>query len=294
MLSHRLKSTRTILSLSLPAFLSTMVSVPPSSPPQEPESRPYIPRHASFPYSSADFKRADETSDSNFYSSPRFVTHIDDNAIGLLRDYYARNLPRNGRILDLCSSWVSHFPKELEQLAVETKGKPSNEPSEQQIIGKDVRLQVIGQGMNAAELSANPILYSTILQDLNAAPDLPEQLDPLDATTCVLSIDYLTQPVRVLTSVLEHTRPGGKVHLVVSNRCFPTKAVGRWLRITEEERLQMVGDYLWFAGWKNIEICTLNDGKTDLNASSGIMAWFSGRTDPLWVVRASKAPASDP
>ena len=270
-----------------------MVSVPPSSPPQDPPSRPYIPRHTSFPYTPVDFRREDETVDTDFYRSPRFVTHIDDNAIGLLRDYYSRHLPRTGRILDLCSSWVSHFPEELEQLAVETKNQSSKESSEQAVIRENPKLEVIGQGMNAAELSANPILYSSILQNLNTAPDLPKRLAPLDATTCVVSIDYLTQPVRVLASIFEHTRPGGSIHLVVSNRCFPTKAVGRWLRISEEERLQMVGDYLWFAGWRNIEIYTLNDGKTDLSASSGIMAWFGGRTDPLWVVRASKSSASD-
>lgn len=270
-----------------------MVSVPPSSSPQDPPSRPYTPRHTSFPYTPADFKRADETVDTDFYSSPRFVTHIDDNAIGLLRQYYARHLPRTGRILDLCSSWVSHFPQELEQLAVETKKRPPSESDDQSMIKGNTKLEIIGQGMNAAELSANPILYSSVLQDLNTAPNLPEHLAPLEATTCVVSIDYLTQPVRVLASVLEHTRPGGRVHLVVSNRCFPTKAVGRWLRISEEERLQMVGDYLWFAGWRNIEICTLNDGKTELSPSSGIMAWFSGRTDPLWVVRASKLSSSD-
>ncbi|KAL8823185.1 MAG: hypothetical protein Q9191_006095 [Dirinaria sp. TL-2023a] len=250
-----------------------MVSVSPSSPSQ-------------------DFKREDESVDTDFYRSPRLVTHIDDNAIGLLRDYYARNLPRTGRILDLCSSWVSHFPEELEQLAVATK-KHSSKSSEQSVTKDIPKLEVIGQGMNDAELSANPILSSSILQDLNSAPDLPESLVPLEATTCVVSVDYLTQPVRVLASILNHTRPGGKVHLVVSNRCFPTKAIGRWLKISEEERLQMVGDYLWFAGWRNIEICTLNDGKTELSPSGGLMAWFSARSDPLWVVRANKPSTSD-
>lgn len=188
----------------------------------------------------------------------------------------------------MCSSWISHFPRELEEKAVATKRQASGAENQQTMAENDTRLEVIGQGMNAAELSANPILHSTILQDLNTNPTFPPEAASLDATTCVVSIDYLTQPVRILSSILERTNSGGRVHLVVSNRCFPTKAVGRWLRVSEEERLQMVGDYLWFAGWRNIEICTLNDGKTEVGASSGIMDWFSGRTDPLWVVRGTK------
>jgi len=292
MLLHRLRPARTVLSLSLPTFFSTMASTSSPSSNQSISVRPYVPRHDSFPYPAADFRRSDESADTDFYSSPRFVTHIDDNAIDLLRVYYANSLPRSGRILDLCSSWISHFPKELEEKAVSTK-KLADSSESQKHMSDDTGLEVIGQGMNAAELAANPILQSTILQDLNSNPDLPSKVAPLDASTCVVSIDYLTQPVRVLSSILEHTRLGGTVHLTISNRCFPTKVVGRWLRVGEEERLQMVGDYLWFAGWRDIEICTLNDGKSETGASSGIMDWFSGRTDPLWVVRGTKKIAAN-
>ena len=68
--------------------------------------------------------------------------------------------------------------------------------------------------------------------------------------------------------------------MIISNRCFPTKAVGRWLRVGEQEKLLMVGDYLHFSGWKESEVVTLCDGKGD---GAG---WFGlGRPDPLWVVR---------
>ncbi|KAI6892330.1 hypothetical protein KC355_g21004 [Hortaea werneckii] len=83
----------------------------------------------------------------------------------------------------------------------------------------------------------------------------------LDATTCVVSTDYLVQPLTVFSSLLRLTKPGGSVHLAISNRCFPTKAIARWLQVDEEERLQMVGDYLFFAGWKRIEIVELSDGR---------------------------------
>lgn len=264
---------------------------------------PYNPRHTSWPYTPSDFTRQDATSDTNFYSSPRFVTHIDDLAIASLRQYYASVLPTKGRILDFCSSWISHYPDSLSH-ATQTGD-----------------LKITGMGMNKAELEANPVLNSgRLLIDLNSNPDVASALrangaigeaeteaELLDASTCVVSIDYLTDPVSVLHSVREATKQGGSVHLTISNRCFPTKAMRRWLRVDEEERVQMVGDYLHFAGWKKIEIVQLSDGKveaepttaenssggaTQARSLQGLFGWMGmGRRDPLWVVRAVREDA---
>lgn len=182
------------------------------------------------------------------------VTHIDDHAIDRLYDYYAQVLPDNGRVLDLCSSWISFIPKEKAQL------------------------EVVGLGMNARELEANSKLVNRIVQDLNLDPTIPPSHDGYEAAMCVVSIDYLNKPVQVLSSLKERMVRGGKVHLVISNRCFPTKVIKRWLEISEEERLKMVGDYLHFAGYEGIEIVTLSDGWAE--GSRGRM-----RVDPLWVVR---------
>ncbi len=43
-----------------------------------------------FPFGPEAFARYDEENDAVFYSFPRFVTHIDDNAIQSLTDYYAQ------------------------------------------------------------------------------------------------------------------------------------------------------------------------------------------------------------
>lgn len=192
-------------------------------------------------------------------------------------------------MLDLCSSWVSHFPREMEEGAVE--GKKAKQKGGEG--GGEAGLEVVGLGMNAKELAANPILKETVLQDLNVDPTIPASLAPLHATVCVVSIDYLTKPLSVLSSVRERTVEGGSVHLIISNRCFPTKAVGRWLRISEEERLKMVGDYLWWSGWRGVEIVEVCDGrmKEGEGRESGglarLMGMFGG-VDPLWVVRAVK------
>jgi len=262
---------------------------------------PYTPRHTSWPYTPSDFTRQDSSPDTSFYSSPRFVTHIDDLAIASLRSYYATVLPTKGRILDFCSSWISHYPPSIERAATSSDENPS--------------LRITGMGMNKAELAANPLLNAgRLLIDLNATPESvahalrsanaigSSDSELLDASTCVVSIDYLTTPVPVLQSILSATKPGGTIHLTISNRCFPTKAMSRWLRVDEGERLLMVGDYLHSAGWKGIEIVELSDGKVGEQAEQseasssgarslqglfGMMGMMRGR-DPLWVVRARR------
>jgi hypothetical protein len=268
------------------ATLSTKTN-PPTTMASSYPTTPYTPRHKTWPYNPSDFTRQDSKPDTNFYSSPRFVTHIDDLAIASLTSYYSTVLPTSGRILDFCSSWISHYPAEIETAAQKRD------------------LQITGMGMNEAELAANKILNAgRLLVDLNENPDIAGALEnqgqqedaKFDSSTCVVSIDYLTQPVPLLTSLRSATKPGGTVHLVISNRCFPTKAISRWLRVDEDERLQMVGDFLHFAGWKGIEIVEVSDGKVHREGGgegevpSGLQGLFGmigmgGRRDPLWVVR---------
>jgi len=251
----------------------------------------YTPRHSSWPYHPSDFKRQDPSSDASFYSAPRFVAHIDDSAIATLREYYDTALPKKGRILDFCSSWISHYAPDIEKAA------------------ESGELRIVGMGMNKAELDANRVLNSgRLLRDLNENPDVAGALadakaigasddEKLDASTNVVSTDYLTQPVEVLKSVRDATKAGGMVHLTISNRCFPTKAISRWLRVSEEERLMTVADFLHFAGWTDIEIVELSNGKVEegerqaapQGGLQGLMSWMGmNHRDPLWVVRARK------
>lgn len=176
-------------------------------------------------------------------------------------------------------------------------------------------LKITGLGMNLQELEANPILNNgRICWDLNVEPDLKvaltsstntntnttnKTISKFDISTSALSIDYLTSPISVLSSLLDLTNEGGSVHLVISNRCFPTKAIARWLRVDEEERVQMVGDFLHFAGWKGIEIVEVCDGEVREEKREGEEGEGEGlkrlmrmmgrrRRDPLWVVRGWK------
>ena len=70
-----------------------------------------------FPFRPDMFGRYDESLDTQFYNAPRFVTHIDDNAIKALTQYYEAQFPKENTdqvaILDMCSSWISHYPKDF-------------------------------------------------------------------------------------------------------------------------------------------------------------------------------------
>jgi SAM-dependent methyltransferase len=165
------------------------------------------------------FDRMDPTPDPEFYRPPRLVTHIDDRAIAAIGELYAE-LAVNGDILDLMTSWVSHFQSAPRRL--------------------------VGLGMNAAELRANPMLAAHVVHDLNAHPVLPFADESFDDVTCCVSVDYLVDPVTVFREVGRVLRPSGRFLVTFSNRCFPTKAIRGWLDTDDEQHVQIVAAY--FAG----------------------------------------------
>eukprot|EP01035_Chromulina_nebulosa_P018886 gene18886-24681_t len=177
-----------------------------------------------WPFKPDDFKRQDESIDSNFYSQPRFVYHIDDDAVKSLTNYYDQVIKPNSDILDICSSWVSHLP--------------TNKP-----YGK-----VVGLGMNDLELKANKQLTSYNLQDLNVNAKFPYEANTFDIVTCVVSVDYLIKPLEVFKEINRVLKPQGKVIISQSNRCFPTKAINIWLNTNDLEHAFIIGSYIHYAG----------------------------------------------
>jgi SAM-dependent methyltransferase len=167
------------------------------------------------------FDRADEDPDSAFYAPDRLVTHIDDGAIAAVGELY-RELDLIGDVLDLCSSWVSHFPSVPERL--------------------------VALGMNATELAANRAATDTIVHDLNVDPTLPFDDASFDAVTCCVSIDYLVRPLEVFHDVARVLRPGGELVVTFSNRCFPSKAIRAWLAADGRQRCAIVAAYFAAVG----------------------------------------------
>jgi SAM-dependent methyltransferase len=167
------------------------------------------------------FARGDETDDAEFYAYPRYVTHIDDGAIAAVGALYDE-LDLRGEVLDLMSSWVSHFRKPPKALTA--------------------------LGMNADELAANPQAAAWVVHDLNANARMPFADDSFDHATCCVSVDYLTEPVRVFREVARVVRPGGLFVTTFSNRLFPTKAIQGWLYSGDAAHLQIVAEYFAAGG----------------------------------------------
>jgi SAM-dependent methyltransferase len=196
-----------------------------------------------FSYSLQDLSPHDNAPATEFYVYSRMVNHIDENAVAELNKFYGDVLPAPApsenqkvqlpKILDLCSSWISHIPL-----------KSGN---------TFPRNHIVGVGLNAKELQANPILGHWKVVDLDVQPDFQQALasaekgealdavqqitdnaqataqGPFDAIICNVSIDYLTRPLDVLYHSANAVKPGGWVYLAISNRCFPTKVNDRHL-----------------------------------------------------------------
>ena len=175
-----------------------------------------------WPFKEEDFRRQDETSDSLFYGSERFVHHIDDGARAALTKYYKENIAKGSDVLDICSSWVSHYPTDLK-------------------LGR-----VAGLGMVRGEMKENSQLTEFTVKDLNIDPQLPYEENSFDVVTCVVSADYLTQPLQVFREISRVLRPGGKAIVSQSNRCFPTKAINIWLNTNDLEHVFIIGAYFHY------------------------------------------------
>jgi SAM-dependent methyltransferase len=200
----------------------------------------------------AAFEKADPSPDAEFYAFPRFVTHIDDGAVGAVTEAYRANLPAGGKILDLMSSWVSHLPAEVTY---------------------DL---VVGHGMNAQELAANPGLTRWFVQDLNVDPVLALPDAPFDGACLCVSVQYLQRPVEVFRQVQGLLRPNAPFIVTFSNRCFPTKAVAIWQALGGPDQQRLIGAYMAASGFVGIE------GQA-VTPPGG---------DPLWTV-IGRAPQAD-
>ena len=173
------------------------------------------------PFPAGFFDRADDSGDADFYSWPRLVTHIDDGAIAAVGTLYAE-LGLDGDVLDIMSSWVSHFQQAPAHLTV--------------------------LGMNLAELAANRAGEDPRRPRSQRPTPLPFADASFDAVVCCVSVDYLTRPVEVFRDVARVLRPGGPFVCTFSNRCFPTKAIRGWLYTSDEQHCEIVAEYFRRSG----------------------------------------------
>ena len=202
------------------------------------------------------FDRVDEGDDALFYSEPRLVVHIDQEAIAQIGRIFQELLPANGTLLDLMSSWRSHLPADF------------------------AKERIIGLGLNAVEMRENPDLDEHVVHDVNKDPELPFVTDSFDAVILTVSAQYLTRPVEVFREVNRVLKPGGPLVVTFSNRMFPTKAVKIWQAFNDQQRMTLVKLYFQKAG-----------GYVGIVAEdrSPRQGYYS---DPVYLVMGRKAPKS--
>ncbi|CAJ1440707.1 unnamed protein product [Effrenium voratum] len=211
----------------------------------------------SWPYEDADFLRMDERPDVVFHEQPKLVQHLDENSLHHLTKVYDaifKALPDDFAVLDLCSSWVSHYPEDVRRAS-----------------------QVAVHGLNMAELHANPQATERHVQDLNSEAALPWAAGSFDLVTLALSVQYLTNPRAVFAEMQRVLKPGGMAVVAFSHRCFIEKAVKVWAEDTSngEGQAHLICQYFQHGpknGWEKV-------ATADVSPTHG---------DPLWLVTAVK------
>ncbi len=204
--------------------------------------------------------KLDDTDDTQFYSMPRFVTHIDEGFIDQLTQLYRDRLQPNTRILDMMSSWVSHLPEEIEFAHIE------------------------GHGLNAEELARNRRLNHYFVQNLNENPKFPLQDQDFDAVLNCVSVQYLQYPDAVFFEIHRILKPGGIAIISFSNRMFFQKAISAWRDGTEASRVELVKSYFQSVpGFSPPEVIARQSAAPSFLQMLGI-----GSGDPFYAVIAQR------
>eukprot|EP00446_Apocalathium_sp_SHHI-4_P002288 CAMPEP_0177178744 /NCGR_PEP_ID=MMETSP0367-20130122/14488_1 /TAXON_ID=447022 ORGANISM="Scrippsiella hangoei-like, Strain SHHI-4" /NCGR_SAMPLE_ID=MMETSP0367 /ASSEMBLY_ACC=CAM_ASM_000362 /LENGTH=1061 /DNA_ID=CAMNT_0018625415 /DNA_START=100 /DNA_END=3285 /DNA_ORIENTATION=- len=212
----------------------------------------------SWPFDASDFSRNDESPDDYMYTEPRLVNHLDDTSLARLTEAYRSvfsMVPQGFSVLDMCSSWNSHYPQELLEGA-----------------------RVAVHGLNQRELWANGQATERHVQDVNADAKLPWEDNSFDFVTMALSIQYMTDPRAIFSEMHRVLKPGGMVVIAHSHRVFIDKAVKAFAQETYdgEGHTHTICRYFQHGpqgGWEKLSTA-------DVSPRHG---------DPMWLVTAVKA-----
>ena len=215
------------------------------------------------------FTRLDETDDAKFYSTDRFVEHLDSLALKTIEELIGSLVVEdNPVILDLMASWDSHIPESI------------------------TGAKVIGLGLNENELRRNKALDHYLLHDLNEDPSLPFTDATFDVVICTVSVDYMTRPVEVFKDVGRILKPGGLFLVIFSNRMFPQKAVQIWRSSSENERVFLVEDFFNRTGLFDKTQVFVSRGKP--RPRDDKYAHHNIASDPIYAVYANRLGAPAP
>jgi len=208
-----------------------------------------------WPYSESDLTPEDSSRDEFFYILPKLGHHAAEDARARLTEYYDFVLPPQGTgsVLDLCSSWTSHYPPDW-------RGK-----------------RMVAIGLNPLELALNPSKTEFKVQNLNLETRLPFGDGEFDVITNSLSVDYLTKPLDVFREMRRVLKVGGVASCAFTNRCFPTKVIPIWMRPFDDLRhIRIVANYFHFSGFDDISVVDMSP------------AGWDGVNNPMYVIQATK------
>ena len=165
-------------------------------------------------------QKPDETNDSLFYSTPKFVYHLDSNFRKNLSELYEKEIENNSSVLDLMSSWDSYLPKNIKYK------------------------KVIGHGLNKEELEKNKAFDDYWIQNFNINQKIPLKNETIDFCLMVAAWQYLQFPEKIAEEIARILNQNGKVIIAFSNRAFWHKAPNIWTYSNEIERIEYVRNIL--------------------------------------------------
>ena len=175
-------------------------------------------------------KKLDETDDSEFYSVPRFVYHLDSNFRKQLTKVYKAEIKKNSVILDLMSSWDSYLPTSINYK------------------------KVIGHGLNEEELKKNKAFENYWIQNFNLNQKVPLEDKSVDYCLMVAAWQYLQYPEFLVKEISRILNNNGKFLISFSNRAFWQKSPNIWVNSNEEERIEYVKKVLISNGFKKTKV----------------------------------------
>eukprot|EP00438_Fugacium_kawagutii_P007836 Skav212615 [mRNA] locus=scaffold2176:297899:300665:- [translate_table: standard] len=118
---------------------------------------------SAWPYQEEEFSRMDERPDDQMYAEPRLAEHLDLNSLQNITDVYEavfKACADGFKVLDLCSSWNSHYPAEIERASQVPQSHIMSMAMRRSCPGK-----VAVHGLNSIELEMNEVATERHVQD---------------------------------------------------------------------------------------------------------------------------------
>ena len=130
-------------------------------------------------------RKLDESNDSEFYLSPKFVYHLDFNFRKELTKVYNEEFTNDSTVLDLMSSWDSYLPT--------TKRYK----------------KVIGHGLNKEELERNKSFDNYWIQNFNKNQTIPLENESIDYCLMIAAWQYLQYPENIAMEIARILKSDG-------------------------------------------------------------------------------------